>query len=96
MSSSSIEPCPGYANNIIGNGEYLAPSGKIYADRPNVVNTLLKRIYGPDFFPSNYSQTLTSIGFAGTVVGMLTFGYLSDKFGRKFGMVRKFPDRTFQ
>jgi MFS family permease len=26
----------------------------------------------------------------GTVVGMLAFGYLSDKVGRKFGMVNKF------
>ncbi|KIM84250.1 hypothetical protein PILCRDRAFT_6519 [Piloderma croceum F 1598] len=51
------------------------------------VNTILTRIYGADFLPKNYSQTLTSIGFAGTIVGMLTFGYLSDKFGRKFGMM---------
>jgi len=51
------------------------------------VNTLLERIYGTDAFPQNYSTTLTSIGFAGTVLGMLTFGYLSDKFGRKFGMM---------
>lgn len=54
----------------------------------NAVNTILTRIYGADFLPKNYSQTLTSIAFAGTIVGMLTFGYLSDKFGRKFGMVR--------
>jgi MFS family permease len=53
------------------------------------VNTFLTRIYGKDFFPSNYSTTLTSIAFAGTIVGMLTFGWLSDKFGRKFGMVGK-------
>jgi MFS family permease len=51
------------------------------------VNTLLKRIYGADAFPKNYSTTLTSIVFAGTIVGMLTFGWLSDKFGRKFGMM---------
>ena len=49
--------------------------------------TVLKRLYGKDAFPSNYSTTLTSIGFAGTVVGMLTFGYISDKIGRKSGMV---------
>jgi MFS family permease len=48
---------------------------------------MLKRIYGADFFPSNYAQVLTSIAFAGTIVGMLTFGWLSDKFGRKAGMV---------
>lgn len=62
----------GYANNVIG-----------------AVNTLLKRIYGtgPDGITSNYSTTLSSVAFAGTVAGMLSFGYLSDKVGRKFGMM---------
>ncbi|OJA16409.1 hypothetical protein AZE42_05503 [Rhizopogon vesiculosus] len=53
----------GYANNVIGS-----------------VNTLLERIYGTDAITANnYSNTLTSVAFAGTVVGMLAFGYLSDK-----------------
>ncbi|KAG6807552.1 hypothetical protein H0H92_007117 [Tricholoma furcatifolium] len=61
----------GYANGIIGS-----------------VNTLLKRIYGTDVVSAhNYSTVLSSLAFAGTVVGMLIFGYLSDKMGRKFGMV---------
>ncbi|PPQ65301.1 hypothetical protein CVT26_000261 [Gymnopilus dilepis] len=61
----------GYANNIIG-----------------IVNTLLVRIYGKEeLAKNNYSNTLTSVTFAGTVVGMLIFGYLSDKIGRKFGMM---------
>ncbi|KAG2036880.1 major facilitator superfamily domain-containing protein [Suillus americanus] len=62
----------GYANNVIGS-----------------VNTLLTRIYGTgsDGITTNYSTTLSSVAFAGTVVGMLTFGYLSDKVGRKFGMM---------
>ncbi|OCB89420.1 MFS Git1p-related glycerophosphoinositol and glycerophosphocholine permease [Sanghuangporus baumii] len=61
----------GYANNIIGS-----------------VNTLLDRIYGTDAVSAhNYSKTISSLAFAGTVVGMLTFGYLSDKLGRKFGMM---------
>ncbi|KAG1747157.1 major facilitator superfamily domain-containing protein [Suillus paluster] len=47
------------------------------------VNTLLKRIYTTGI-TTNYSTTLSSVAFAGTVVGMLTFGYLSDKVGRKF------------
>lgn len=34
-----------------------------------------------------YSRTLSSLTFAGTLVGMLVFGYMSDKIGRKFGMV---------
>ncbi|KAI0370362.1 metabolite transporter [Pilatotrama ljubarskyi] len=51
------------------------------------VNTLLKRIYGTDIIDKNYSDTITSLAFAGTVLGMLVFGYLSDKLGRKFGMM---------
>ncbi|KAJ7671553.1 MFS Git1p-related glycerophosphoinositol and glycerophosphocholine permease [Mycena polygramma] len=51
------------------------------------VNTLLKRIYGTDAFPSNYSTTLNSVVFVGTILGMLSFGYISDKVGRKFGMM---------
>ncbi|KAF9488887.1 putative metabolite transporter [Pleurotus eryngii] len=61
----------GYANGVIGN-----------------VNTILTRIYGKEQLGShNYSTTISSLGFAGTVVGMLIFGYLSDKIGRKFGMM---------
>ncbi|KAF9565208.1 putative metabolite transporter [Agrocybe pediades] len=61
----------GYANGIIGS-----------------VNTLLTRVYGSDQLGKHdYSTTLSSLGFAGTVVGMLVFGYLSDKIGRKFGMM---------
>jgi MFS family permease len=51
------------------------------------VNTILGRIY-PDTYPnSNYSKNITSIVFAGTVLGQLSFGYMSDKLGRKFGMI---------
>ncbi|KAJ7163975.1 putative metabolite transporter [Mycena crocata] len=51
------------------------------------VNTLLKRIYGTDAFPEKYSTTLNSVVFVGTILGMLSFGYISDKVGRKFGMM---------
>ncbi|PCH42143.1 MFS Git1p-like glycerophosphoinositol and glycerophosphocholine permease [Wolfiporia cocos MD-104 SS10] len=61
----------GYANNVIGS-----------------VNTVLTRIYGENEIDKhNYSKTLSSVAFAGTIVGMLVFGYLSDKLGRKFGMM---------
>ncbi|KAF8207091.1 MFS Git1p-related glycerophosphoinositol and glycerophosphocholine permease [Mycena galopus ATCC 62051] len=51
------------------------------------VNTLLKRIYGTEAFPQNYSTNLNAIVFAGTIIGMLAFGWISDKVGRKFGMM---------
>ena len=51
------------------------------------VNTILGKIY-PDTYPdSTYSKNITSIVFAGTVLGQLSFGYMSDKLGRKFGMI---------
>ncbi|EIW85587.1 MFS general substrate transporter [Coniophora puteana RWD-64-598 SS2] len=48
----------------------------------------LTRIYGAAALNSStdYSNTLSSVAFAGFVVGMLAFGWLSDKLGRKFGM----------
>jgi MFS family permease len=51
------------------------------------VNTILKRLYPTEVASHNYSRTLSSLAFAGTIVGMLLFGYLSDKIGRKFGMM---------
>lgn len=61
----------GYANNSMG-----------------VVNTLLsKRLYPEVFKQSNRSEVMSSIVFAGTVIGMLIFGYLSDILGRKSGMI---------
>ncbi|KAH7098614.1 metabolite transporter [Auriculariales sp. MPI-PUGE-AT-0066] len=51
------------------------------------VNTMLRRLYPEEVANTNYGRTLSSLAFAGTVVGMLTFGYLSDRFGRKFGMM---------
>ncbi|KDQ13590.1 hypothetical protein BOTBODRAFT_33597 [Botryobasidium botryosum FD-172 SS1] len=51
------------------------------------VNTILKRLYPAEVAANNYGTTLASVAFAGTIVGMLVFGYLSDKVGRKFGML---------
>ncbi len=48
---------------------------------------VLKILYPDAVKHNNYSKTLTSVAFAGTVVGMLIFGWISDKIGRKFGMV---------
>jgi len=61
----------GYANGVLSN-----------------VNVILKRVYGSENVTAhNYTNILNSVVFAGTIVGMLSFGYLSDKFGRKFGMM---------
>ncbi len=52
------------------------------------ISSVLKILYPDAVKHNNYSKTLTSVAFAGTVVGMLIFGWISDKIGRKFGMVR--------
>lgn len=51
------------------------------------VVTLLRKQFGSEVITTHQSTVLSSIAFAGTVVGMLTFGYMSDKIGRKFGMM---------
>lgn len=55
------------------------------------VTTLIKMQYGKAAITQQKATVISSLAFAGTVVGMLTFGYLSDKVGRKFGMVRTSP-----
>jgi len=61
----------GYANNVIG-----------------VVITLLNEKFGKaNVAAHDFSNILSSLAFAGTVVGQLSFGYISDKVGRKFGMM---------
>jgi MFS family permease len=51
------------------------------------VNTILRRLYPAELKQQDYGTILSSLAFAGTVVGMLSFGYISDKVGRKFGMM---------
>ncbi|KAI1473243.1 MFS general substrate transporter [Daldinia caldariorum] len=47
------------------------------------VNTVLKYEYGDVYSSSNAASVVPAIAFAGTVVGQLLFGYLSDKWSRK-------------
>ncbi|KAH9481417.1 Glycerophosphocholine permease GIT4 [Psilocybe cubensis] len=76
----------GYANGVIGSGSFNFWSCNLY--QTYRVPIVLTRVYGAEALSHhNYSRTLSSLGFAGTVVGMLVFGYLSDKIGRKFGMM---------
>jgi MFS family permease len=47
------------------------------------VNTILKILYPAEFAQSNAFAYLSSIVFVGYIVGMIVFGYLCDKIGRK-------------
>ncbi|KAK6542128.1 hypothetical protein TWF694_007895 [Orbilia ellipsospora] len=51
------------------------------------VNTILGRIYGDEYKNSPAQSNVSSIAFAGTIIGMLVFGYISDNLSRKVGMV---------
>ncbi|ORX40191.1 phospholipid transporter [Kockovaella imperatae] len=61
----------GYANSAIGPAKLIL---KTY-------------LYPEAFKGNNKSQLLSSMAFAGIIFGQLTFGYISDKIGRKFGML---------
>ncbi|KAK0541735.1 glycerophosphoinositol permease, partial [Tilletia horrida] len=53
------------------------------------VGAILKRLYkaeDPAKF-THFKKLFSFLEFAGTVIGMLVFGVLSDRIGRKFGMV---------
>ncbi|CCE62873.1 hypothetical protein TPHA_0D02360 [Tetrapisispora phaffii CBS 4417] len=51
------------------------------------VSLCLSKIYGDTYSESTAIQNVSSIAFAGTVVGQLLFGYLSDNYNRKFSML---------
>lgn len=50
------------------------------------VNTMLSRIYPDAYSGSSAQANVASITFAGTVLGMLFFGYTSDHFSRKWSL----------
>ncbi|GAA5836750.1 hypothetical protein JCM9279_007649 [Rhodotorula babjevae] len=51
------------------------------------VNTLLARIYPDEYGKNHYSELFSGMAYLGTIVGMLTFGYFVDRYGRKYGML---------
>ncbi|CCK70377.1 Git1p KNAG_0E01100 [Huiozyma naganishii CBS 8797] len=53
----------------------------------STVSTCLATLYGDSYTKSRAIQNLSSIVFAGTVVGQLSFGVLSDQYSRKKSML---------
>lgn len=53
----------------------------------STVTTCLSVIYGDKFTNSNAISNVSAIAFAGVVFGQLSFGYISDHFARKGGML---------
>ncbi|OBA22756.1 MFS general substrate transporter [Metschnikowia bicuspidata var. bicuspidata NRRL YB-4993] len=53
----------------------------------STVTTCLAITYGDQYTESNAISNISAIAFAGTVIGQLTFGYISDHVARKGGML---------
>lgn len=51
------------------------------------MNTILGTLYPKAYSDSPASQNVSAITFAGTVVGMLIFGYTSDHWSRKWSLI---------
>jgi MFS family permease len=51
------------------------------------VNTCFKKLYGKRYTSTDAASNVTSIAFAGTVLGQLMFGYTSDHFSRKWSLL---------
>lgn len=67
---------------IFACGTALFSDGYVNANS-GPTNTILRRIYGTDVYTSHYSSLYSSMAFAGTLLGMLVFGVLSDRIGEK-------------
>ncbi|KAI4851643.1 MFS phospholipid transporter Git1 [Aureobasidium sp. EXF-8845] len=50
------------------------------------VNTILRKLYKQEYKHSNAQSNITSLVFAGEVVGIIIFGYTSDRFSRKWSI----------
>ncbi|EMG46334.1 GIT2 Glycerophosphodiester transporter GIT2 [Candida maltosa Xu316] len=72
--------------NVFASGAALFSDGYVN-NSIGIVLSCLKMIYGDEFTQSNAINNIGSIGFVGTVVGQLSFGYISDRIARKGGMM---------
>ncbi|PRP80820.1 hypothetical protein PROFUN_11235 [Planoprotostelium fungivorum] len=71
-------------------GAVFASGMALFSDGYAIVGTcimLIKRQYGPDVLNKSMASALGAVAFIGTIIGQLTFGWISDKMGRKFGML---------
>lgn len=71
---------------IITTGSGLFSDGYVN-NSIGVVSTCLTILYPKEYADSSAIQNVTSIAFAGTVVGQLLFGYISDYHSRRTGML---------
>ena len=51
------------------------------------MNTILKALYKTEYTNSSAQSNVNSIAFAGTVVGQLFFGWMSDHVSRKWALM---------
>ncbi|QLL30734.1 hypothetical protein HG536_0A05490 [Torulaspora globosa] len=71
---------------IITTGAGLFSDGYIN-NSISTVSLCLSIIYGDQYLNSRAIQNVSSIAFAGTVVGQLGFGYIADNYSRRAGML---------
>ena len=67
-------------------GFALLSDGYLASTASNV-NSALAHLYGDIYENSAAVRNVPSILFAGTVLGMLSFGYIVDRYGRRVGLV---------
>lgn len=71
---------------IITSGAGLFSDGYVN-NSIGTASTCLIRIYGAQYSESKAIQNVSSIAFAGTILGQLMFGYIADYHSRKFAML---------
>ncbi|KXS16725.1 MFS general substrate transporter [Gonapodya prolifera JEL478] len=71
--------------NVIACGAVLFADGYTNASS-GAARYLLQQVY-PGSYDPYYGTLFSSLGFVGIIIGQATFGYLSDRVGRKPGMI---------